>query len=1002
MGLFSRFHIFLLALVCSCATKHINLVSSLQQSCADHERLALLQFRESFLINCAISDSPTAYPKVRTWSGGPNEDCCLWDGVECDEETGYVIGLDLSNSCLYGNFPPRSTLFNLTHLKKLNLAFNDFNFSHIPSQIGQINKLQSLNLSYSSFSGQIPSEISKLSELYMLDLSNNGGSLAYSQLDLKLHDLGLEKLLRNLTHIKQLYLDMVDLSTTVPIILTSLTSLKAISLPYCNLYGELPTSLFRLPQLEILHLSGNKGLTGFLPQFQSNSPLKELYLFGTSLSGDVPPSIGNLAHLKELDLCACNFSGSLPSSLANMTTLTVLLLSRNNFRGEPFPITNLTNLEALDFSNLEVRPRELFSQLSMLNNLIYLRLAEMKLAMEIPSFIANFTKLTYLDLADSQIMGTFPNWFANLTQLRQLYLEYNQLEGPIPYWFSEFTNLQTLDLSYNNLFGKFENFFHLQNLRDLHLSHVNLTFPDSRTNSSLPQLKVLELADCNLTEFPKFLQYQNELQSLSLGGNNIKGILPQWLVNITKESLLIIDLSENNLIGFEQPAVALPWTHLEEFNFRGNMLQGFLPSPPTTLKFYDVSNNLLTGVIPKQICKARSLISLDLSGNNMTGEIPNCIGDQLGESLQLLNLRGNNLRGTISTKFTRSCKLKMINLSQNQLKGELPRSMANCSMLEVLDVGRNQIKDSFPSWLGSLPKLQVLVLSHNRFHGGIPYQKTGLTFRFLRIIDLSHNLHTGHLPSRYFQNWEAMRVTKDDQSSSYSTLITFYFEVGTDLAISEQNFEYSITITNKGSDILYPKILKVFRVIDLSSNNFTGRIPDVIGDLKGLQALNLSNNNLVGRIPPSLANISDLESLDLSLNKLSGPIPQLLSQLTYLEVFNISYNDHLMGPIPQGNQFNTFDDNSFQGNPGLCGSLLSKTCKNVDDVRQSPPPVFTEESREDSELIDWIIRSLGCISGTIVGFVIGKIYITDRYHEWFMETFGRRTRRRVRRAQRHK
>ncbi|XP_021770308.1 putative receptor-like protein kinase At3g47110 [Chenopodium quinoa] len=517
----SCIYILFLVPVCSYAIKLNNLVSSSRPSCADHERLALQQFRQSFLINCAVSDS--AYPKVKSWSGELTRDCCMWDGVECEEETGHVTGLDLSSSCLYGNFPPNSTLFSLIHLKKLNLAFNDFNYSLIPSKIGQINKLQNLNLSNSSFSGQIPSEISKLSQLNTLDLSNNGDSLANSQLNLKLQGRGLEKLLRNLTRIQKLYLDMVDLSTKVPIILTNLTSLKAISLQYCNLYGELPTSLFKLPKLEFLYLSGNRDLAGFLPQFQSTNPLKELYLFGTAFSGEVPPSIGNLAHLEQLDLCGCYFSGSLPSSLANMTKLAVLLLSRNNLGEVPFSITNLTNLEALDFSNLEFRPQDLFMQLSKLHNLSYLRLAEMKLATEIPPFIANFTKLNYLDLASSQIIGPFQQWFANLTKLRQLYLENNQLEGPIPQWFSQFTNLQSIDLSYNNLFGKFEIFFHLKNLRNLALSQLNLTFPSSTTNSSLPKLKLLELEFCNLTDFPQFLQYQNELQSLSLKGNKIKG-----------------------------------------------------------------------------------------------------------------------------------------------------------------------------------------------------------------------------------------------------------------------------------------------------------------------------------------------------------------------------------------------------------------------------------------------------------------------------------------------
>ena len=126
--------------------------------------------------------------------------------------------------------------------------------------------------------------------------------------------------------------------------------------------------------------------------------------------------------------------------------------------------------------------------------------------------------------------------------------------------------------------------------------------------------------------------------------------------------------------------------------------------------------------------------------------------------------------------------------------------------------------------------------------------------------------------------------------------MTFYSS-GEPVAV-DTLYDYSITISNKGNERLYPKILNVFRVIDFSSNKFTGRIPDFIGNLRGLEALNLSNNNLEGGIPSSLANIKGLESLDLFDNILTGQIPQELSKLTYLEVFNVSHNN-LVGPIPQ-------------------------------------------------------------------------------------------------------
>ncbi|XP_057517117.1 receptor-like protein 6 [Amaranthus tricolor] len=132
--------------------------------------------------------------------------------------------------------------------------------------------------------------------------------------------------------------------------------------------------------------------------------------------------------------------------------------------------------------------------------------------------------------------------------------------------------------------------------------------------------------------------------------------------------------------------------------------------------------------------------------------------------------------------------------------------------------------------------------------------------------------------------------------------------------------------------------------------------------------------------------MTNLESLDLSQNMLSGEIPQTLAQLTSLEVFNVSHN-RLVGPIPQGEQFNTFDDSSFQGNLALCGFPLPEKCGNRDFPPESAPTQVTEDN---SMWIDWLVRSLGCASGFIVGFVIGKIFITDKHHDWFIDTFGRR------------
>ncbi|XP_074317832.1 receptor-like protein 6 [Silene latifolia] len=983
---------------------HSNTLSSFQPHCPAQERLALLQFKNSFHINCKPDSSNTyantiPYEKTKSWVGGESANCCSWDGVECNRKSGHVIGLDLTASCLSGNFPPNSTIFNLAYLRKLILSYNNFNYSRIPSEVDQLSKLQVLRLFKSKFSGQIPAEISNLPELNVLEL---GEDSTETQL-LKLQNPSLENLIQNFTHLEELDLKNVDVSSTVPVNLQNLTTLKVISIDNCNLHGKLPPNLFHMPHLETLRLSFNGDIGGSFPEFSWHSPLKGIFLSGTSLSGELPPSIGRLAQLENLELSLCQISGSIPPSVGNLTKLSHLYLADTDISGVvPPSISNLTNLQALYLMNLNVKPGQLISNLAKLHTLTAVGLSGMTLTSKIPPSFANLTQLRELYLSSTQVRGLLPQWLANLTQLEILALGGNQLVGPIPHWFAQLTNLQGLILSYNNISGNFEIFSGLENLRYLDLSGTSLTFPlASQTNSSLSKLQLLWLVSCNLTEFPVFLRDQQKLKHLRLDQNHIKGSIPQWFVNTSKESLLSFELAHNNLTGFEQPVTTLPWTRLEVFDIEGNNFQGELPIPPVSIKSYDVSNNLFSGVIPKQICMARSLIMLDLSNNSLSSQlIPHCIGDQLGNSLQVLNLRQNKFHGSIPISFTSKCNIKMINLSENQLEGDLPRSLENCTRLEVLDIGNNRINDTFPSWLGSFPSLQVLVLSHNNFHGRISDQDLGCQFCSLRIIDLSHNFYTGDLPSRYLRNWSNMMAVKEGQSDSYSTRIIFVVGAGEDEegAVFSETLKYSMTITSKGSERLYTEILEVFRVIDFSSNNFTGQIPDVIGELKGLQALNLSNNNLDGRIPASVANMIDLESLDLSRNIIYGVIPPELAQITSLEVFDVSYND-LEGPIPQGNQFDTFLSGSYVGNSRLCGSLISKKCNNA-EVPESKP-ITTDESNEHSRLVDWVVRSCGCVSGFIIGIVIGKLYITDKYHGWFMETFQRRPRRKVKRAIRH-
>ena len=79
---------------------------SFVKPCHDDESIALLKFKESFILNQSASVAPLVSPKISSWMA-QSSDCCTWDGIQCDEITGHVISLDLSNSSFYGSINSR-------------------------------------------------------------------------------------------------------------------------------------------------------------------------------------------------------------------------------------------------------------------------------------------------------------------------------------------------------------------------------------------------------------------------------------------------------------------------------------------------------------------------------------------------------------------------------------------------------------------------------------------------------------------------------------------------------------------------------------------------------------------------------------------------------------------------------------------------------------------------------------------------------------------------------
>ncbi|XP_050279805.1 receptor-like protein 6 [Quercus robur] len=932
--------------------------------CHSHQSSALLHFRNSF----SVGDSRYichlySHPPKNSWKMGT--DCCGWDGVTCDTMTGHVIGLDLSCSRLEGPIHPNSTLFSLRHLQRLNLAFNDFHGSAISSKFGGFANMTHLNLNWSSFAGNVPSEISHLSKLVSLHLSVND--------DMRIETPNLKRLVQNLTHLTELFLDEVNMYSVSPNSFMNLSSsLTSLSLYNCGLKGRFPDNIFHLPNLQLLELGYNYNLTGSLPTYNWSTPLKSLYLSGTEFPINLPNLISNLKSLKELSLSNCNFIGSYPTFLPNLTQITSLALSNNNFGGQfPWSLLNFEVLTLLDLSynnfigQLPTNLTQIFSSNNSSNsqlvnkipsNLESLTLCGNLLNGTIPFWVYTIPSLRYLDLGYNQFTGHIGDFQHN--SLVSLWLNNNNLSGPLPLSISKLVGLRTLVVSFNNLSGNVESkiFFKLENLEHLGMSNNPLLSPSSFTFATniLPKIVLLQLSSSNITEIPHFLQTAEYIDLLDLSHNQIKGNIPKWFLEVGKDSLSYLNLAYNSLTSVGH----LPWKNLGYFDFRSNLLQGPLPVPPLGISFFSVSRNNITGQISSSFCNLSSIEYLDLSYNQLSNMIPPCFRN-FSDNLIDLDLQNNNLNGTLPMKFAKGCRLRSLKLNGNQFEGSLPQSLVCCRKLEVLDFGNNKINSTFPLWLETLPELRVLVLRSNYFHGALGNPKTKFPFPNLRIIDLSQNEFHGHLPTNLFKYLKAMMNASVNK--------------GELKYMGDDYYQDSVTVAMKGFFIELVKIQSLFTTIDFSNNNFKGEIPKAIGELRSLKGLNFSHNNLSGHVPPSLGNLTNLEWLDLSSNKLTGEIPIQLVDITSLAVLNLSKN-YLSGQIPQGKQFNTFTNDSFNGNRGLCGFPMTKAC-GIDEGPPPPPPPSTiqEDDFKFENGFHWKVVLLGYGCGFVFGLFLGYL-----------------------------
>ncbi|CAK9159021.1 unnamed protein product [Ilex paraguariensis] len=408
-------------------------------------------------------------------------------------------------------------------------------------------------------------------------------------------------------------------------------------------------------------------------------------------------NIENLSPLQVLHLNSIAFNANnLLQSLRAFSALKTLYFQSSKFEG------TITVQEIYNHSNLE----ELIMDYSSLDK-------------KFLQGISGMTSLEVLSLFSCDLNGTLP--------VQEVDVSGNELEGILPLCMGNLTSLRLIDLSSNRFTGDIAS----SSLTALTLLEY-LSFLDNSF-----QIPV------SFSSFVNFSNLKNDLRVLDLSHDYLQGKFPSWLLqNNTK--LKDLNLRDKNFTGpFQLRSRPNPEI------LRLDLSKKDIPDPTNmtsvfpNLRILNLSRNIFEGNIPSYFHDMKFLWALDLSNNNMSGEIPEhlavgCL------SLIFLKLSNNKFEGQIFPQVVNLPKLECLYLDGNRFSGGIPDSLSNISLL-VLDLTSNNMSGKLPRWIGNMSSTKEIAISNNNLQSSILVEFCKLDN--LLFLNLSENNLTGSIPS---------------------------------------------------------------------------------------------------------------------------------------------------------------------------------------------------------------------------------------------------------------
>ncbi|XP_031261555.1 receptor-like protein 1 [Pistacia vera] len=534
-------------------------------------------------------------------------------------------------------------------------------------------------------------------------------------------------------------------------LIASFVENEGFSILSLNNENLLPCLFSRLSNLKFLSLSGNMFNKSILSYVSALLSLKKLYMYDIELKGTIDFQVWLLNNNTKLErhfLVNKSLSGPLQLPIQPHMSLKELDISINSFHGHI--------------------PTEFEAYLPMLRTLNISRNA---LNGSIPSSFGDMKSLVFLDLSNNLLTGGIPEYLAmGCTLLQFLVLSNNSLQGQI-----------------------FPTNFNLKNLLHLQLdcNHFTGKIPDSLSNYSLEGLYISD--DHLVGTLPRWLGNKSCLIDSIMSKSHLEGPIPLGFCQL--ESLEVLDLSENNIIGS-------------------------LPScfPPSSIKQVHLSKNKLQRQLSDGLSNSSSLTTLDIGYNHFESNIPNWIG--MLSNLTCLILSNNDFQGEVSICLRKLVQLRLIDLSHNKLFGHIPP----CLNITIVTAAFDFVFDSHLGRIIPLREEESVEFTMKTI--SYSYQRRLLAYMY--GIDLSNNKLVGVIPYQI------------------GNLVGIHT-----LNLSHNNLTRPIPSTFSN--------LKQIESLDLSYNNLIRKIHSQLVELNNLAVFSVAHNNLLGKLLDRIAQFGTFE-----------------------------------------------------------------------------------------------------------------------------------------------